>query len=779
MNYNLEVLNDKEFEDLCKDLLDIVYGVNFQLFKAGKDGGVDLLFSGIRGNEIVVQVKHYNSSSFAQLKRKLKGSELENIKKMCPEPAKYVLATSLKLSPKQTDEIKNILFPFVRSTDDIFGRRSLEAILSNNPHLEDKYFKLWLTSTNVLTRILNNGVINNSDFHRGKILNRINRYVISDDFNTAVTMLLENKFLIVTGLPGVGKTTLAYMLICERLAAGCELIFSDGKISEVEGLLSHDPQKKQIFFVDDFLGANLYDIRHPQNPESKVISFVEKIQSIANKYLVFTSRTTILNQATHRYEKLRMSRITEDGKYELELKNYSFLYKAKILYNHLYFSTTDRNFAKPFFKKPVYSKIIKHENFFPRLIEFITDSKHYNHNKFTSIEEFIFYQLDHPEEIWKHAFEEQLDIEDRLLVMTLFSLGGMSVGDGVLESAFLARCEYEVRHNNLVRKPNCYRNSLKKLLDGFIESSFIPQENLNRFSFLNPSIVDFLLEFLKQDKAEQKALLSSVAYIDQLTYYFGNGGQKIRIDARMRPKVFQSFIENIDDLGIVRPTSRSLAILEALVDYFPNEISSEFPVALSLLKDILANSKGVSSITLSLILLQIELYGYADLVNFIKHNFYAYVAIIISNADEVNDLEQLLELFKTYSFDFKDYIDLEENKLDIEIKLGRIFESLVKDIDFDDGDVAERVSELGLEAAISRVENNIWDEYCQFIDGINLEDYFDSFEHSYDISASDIVNDILANMYYDDDDDRTYRETLSSESNKTKDEWGEIDRLFS
>ncbi|SHF41493.1 hypothetical protein SAMN04488522_1021182 [Pedobacter caeni] len=41
MKYNLDVLNDKEVEYLCKDLLDTYYKVDFQLFKAGKDGGID------------------------------------------------------------------------------------------------------------------------------------------------------------------------------------------------------------------------------------------------------------------------------------------------------------------------------------------------------------------------------------------------------------------------------------------------------------------------------------------------------------------------------------------------------------------------------------------------------------------------------------------------------------------------------------------------------------------------------------------------------------------
>lgn len=778
MKYNLDVLNDKEFEDLCKDLLDITYEVNFQIFKAGKDDGIDLLYSKKTENEIVVQVKHYVTSTFAQLKQKLINDELGNIKKMSPTPLRYVVATSLPLSPKQAKEIKDILSPFVRSTNDVYGRRRLESILSKNAHLEEKYFKLWLTSTNVLKRILNNAAITNSDFHKTQILFKTKRYVMTDDFPKAVEMLTENKFLIISGQPGVGKTSLAYMLICERLSAGCELFFSDGKISEIEGLLSHDSKKKQIFFVDDFLGANLYDIRNPKNAENKIISFVSKIQAFPNKYLVFTSRTTILNQANHRFESLRRSRLTIDSKYELELGSYSALNKGKILYNHLFFGVQDSGFILPFFKKEVYTSIIKHKNFFPRLIEFITDARHFNTKKFPNVVDFVFHQLDHPEEIWKHAYEEQLEDEDRFLVMSLFSLGGAQVVYDSLETAFAARYDYEIANNNVHRKPQAYRNALKKLLDGFIQASQLP-DGQNLYSFLNPSITDYLLVYLKVDKEEQKAILSSIAFIDQLFIYFGNDKDKINIDSKMSPRVYRSIISRLDEIGLVKPGSCPLFLLDTILEIFPLQISSDLSPALELMKDILENPSGVSSFTLSVIICQNDLYDRDLLNNFAKENLYQFIDIIVDCAKAGSDLEFLKEIFDQFSLDFKDYIDHGENKGRIENKLSEIFETLAKDIDFDEGHILEMVAEKSKEAAETSIESDIWEEYVQFIQSIHLDDYFDEFEHSYDVSAKTIVEHAVENADYDDDEDRNYRSSLTPDYEKKSDEWDDIDRLFS
>jgi hypothetical protein len=209
MKYNLGVLNNVEFEDLCKDLLDLEMNINLQIFKDGADGGIDLLYSSSAENEIVVQVKHYEISGYAKLKAKLLGDELSKIKKMTPVPKRYLIATSVPLSPLQSRAIHSLLSPYSLSTNDIFGRRRIESLIAKYPTVETKYFKLWLTSTNILEKILHNAAVNNSEFYKDRIISRAKIYVPNSNFNIAQKKLEENKFLIISGTPGVGKTTLA------------------------------------------------------------------------------------------------------------------------------------------------------------------------------------------------------------------------------------------------------------------------------------------------------------------------------------------------------------------------------------------------------------------------------------------------------------------------------------------------------------------------------------------------------------------------------------------
>src|SRR5690606_34528897 len=175
MNYHLEVLNDKEFEQLSKDLLEKVLKVSLQNFKTGKDGGIDLRYSWYNQNEIVIQAKAYTKSKYASLKATMKRERVK-MDKLYPPTQRYILTTTCALSPKEVDEIKNIMSPYILSAQDIYGRSRIESLISNHLDIEKKHYKLWLTSTNVLQTILHNGQRSQSEFFKNKILKRASLY---------------------------------------------------------------------------------------------------------------------------------------------------------------------------------------------------------------------------------------------------------------------------------------------------------------------------------------------------------------------------------------------------------------------------------------------------------------------------------------------------------------------------------------------------------------------------------------------------------------------------
>lgn len=68
-NYDFSTLNDRDLEELARDILSTKLGLDFQSFKPGPDKGIDLRFATINDeNEIIVQVKHLLGSGVIALK---------------------------------------------------------------------------------------------------------------------------------------------------------------------------------------------------------------------------------------------------------------------------------------------------------------------------------------------------------------------------------------------------------------------------------------------------------------------------------------------------------------------------------------------------------------------------------------------------------------------------------------------------------------------------------------------------------------------------------------
>ncbi len=60
-------------------------------------------------------------------------------------PERYIVATSLGLTPNNKDEIIEICEPYIKGPADILGRDDLNGLLSKFPKIERHTFKLWLS----------------------------------------------------------------------------------------------------------------------------------------------------------------------------------------------------------------------------------------------------------------------------------------------------------------------------------------------------------------------------------------------------------------------------------------------------------------------------------------------------------------------------------------------------------------------------------------------------------------------------------------------------------
>ena len=407
--YNFESLSPKDFEELTRDLLQKELNITLESFKNGKDQGIDLRFAKNSTNELIVQCKHYKNSTFNNLISSLK-EEVQKIQKFLPK--RYIIVTSLSLTPQNKTKIFQVCNPYILSTGDIYGLDDLNNLIQKYPKIENDHFKLWMASTNVLERILHSDIVNESIFKLEEITEKIKRFVPNPSLDKAHKILEKENCVVISGAPGVGKTTLAEMLIWEFVIKDYEFVNISENIREAFSLYSLDPNRKQLFYYDDFLGTtNL-----TKNEDSRLISFISKINKSQNKKMILTTREYILQQKRILYEKIDNF---DFKKCIIDLKNYTKRIKAEILYSHLYFSELPYEYILALIDNEHYLDIIKHSNYNPRIIEYMTMQKRYKEVMPQDYFAEFIKNLNNPTEIWCHAFENQINNKTRSILFAI------------------------------------------------------------------------------------------------------------------------------------------------------------------------------------------------------------------------------------------------------------------------------------------------------------------------------------------------------------------------
>lgn len=482
--YNFETLSPKDFELLTRDLLQKELSITFETFKSGKDDGIDLRYSKDMLNQLIVQCKHYKNSTLKDLYNTLK-IETEKIKKL--NPNRYIISTSQPLSPKNKDKIMQICFPFIKSTSDIYGNDDLNNLITKFPEIEKDHFKLWLTTTKVLEQILHSNIVNESRFKLDEIKEKIKKFVSNPSVNEAQNILNSENFVVISGAPGVGKTTLAEMIIYSYVAnSEYEFFNISENIQDAYSVYNLDPNVKQIFYYDDFLG----ETHLTKNEGSSLITFINRINKSKNKKLILTTREYILQQSKLLHEKIEKF---DFKKCIIDLKNYTKKIKADILYSHLYFSELPQEYIDNLLIEHRYFSIIEHPNYNPRIIESMTKLKiHKNISAKDYHCEFI-KKLDNPSEIWKHTFENQIDNKTRSVLFSIASLGGRYWGDSykqLIKEISKTIC-FKFYSENFTDLD--FRKCLKILEGDFIKTT--PYA----ISFCNPSLTDFLENYIVEN----------------------------------------------------------------------------------------------------------------------------------------------------------------------------------------------------------------------------------------------------------------------------------------
>lgn len=510
INYDFLSLSPYEFESLSRDLLQKHLNCHLESFSSGADNGIDLRYCS-DGNNLIIQCKRYKefSTLYSALKK-------EHEKVQLLAPTRYIVVTSVDLTPHRKERIFNLFQPYILEKEDIFGRDDLNNLISKYPDIEKNNYKLWLSSINILQEIINRNIVNQSRFVLDDIRDNLKVYVENDSYFEAVRILEEEKYVIISGIPGIGKTTLAEIIVYNLLANGVEeFIFLSDSIKE--GYDMFDNEKSQVFLFDDFLGSNFLMNSLRTNEDSSIIRFISKIQRSSNKYLIFTTREYILNQAKIKYELFDNA---DFAKCIIDLSKYTKLAKAKILYNHLFFYEVPIEYVNQLNQQKYIFKILEHRNYNPRIVEAVTKNKIWDNISPVEFPSYIYNTFENPELIWKHTFENGIQQKSRIILYVLLILGGSCEYDKLFDevSSFTKGTgnNYSANYTRL-----SFKNCIKELENTFIGISTNASSGSN-ITYQNPSIQDFIVNYIQQEEKLKLDLIANATYLNHLLEVFSD-----------------------------------------------------------------------------------------------------------------------------------------------------------------------------------------------------------------------------------------------------------------
>ncbi|MDD3264137.1 MAG: restriction endonuclease [Candidatus Nanoarchaeia archaeon] len=702
--YDYSNLTPQDFEIFCKDILEKVENKKFRTYAEGMDDGVDIECLETDDFKIIAQAKRW-------IKTKFDINKINKIKGKAPD--RYILFITKEITKNQKDKLLEKFNPYL-SLADIYDEIRLNDFLnkSENKDILEKWEKLWLPSNIILKKIFDKFKDAKYNYNQNKIIFNNKIYVKTSYYNKAVDILNKENILIIHGNPGVGKTSLAEILVKEYLKKDFEFIYGEMEsLNEIEDKIYSN--EKTVILIDDFLGDT--EVQLNKISDNKLKNIIEYCKSSQNKKIIFTTRTYIYTSALSILEKFSMT-IKNNTKLLVDVTRISNYEKAQILYNHLFYNNiinTDQ--YKEILRDKFYFKIIEHQNFTPRIISLICDDL--KNMEIKDLKNKVIDSLNDINVIWEREYSKLTDKEKILLLVLTIN-----------NSVYLYENNYEYikltfvnLYNNQILN-NDFKKCIKKLSDSFVSTTII-DINKKNLQISNPSIKDFIKHKIKSDDIE----ISLEEYLNKSIYLediYSVSNLKILND-----KIIKDLILNKFDVLLSYKKNKRL-ILYMIIDNL-SSIYFEDVLVVKLLKIIIND---------------------------------AFENIIFEFEDKSNDIQLILKILVDLDYDSEIFIYTKQKFIEIELDYWYILNEIYeKDILTKYLEVLKSISNINAgyeKLIIEKIKLNEKFFLEKLLEIINYEieyigdDWIDYFSYNIDDDDFKIIkeetNNIVDNLFEDD-----------------------------
>jgi hypothetical protein len=173
-----------------------------------------------------------------------------------------------------------------------------------------------------------------------------------------------------------------------------------------------------LVFFDDFLGQVRLSSDLIRGMDQRFPPFLQKVRANKDLRFVLTTRDYVLHQAQAQSSRLSAHAVNA-SEFVLDVGSYTRTSRAKILFNHLYFSDISVVERAALLTDDFFLKIIDHRNFNPRLIDLLTSAE-YVSIAGTPIRKTVESVLENRQELWEKPYRTHISNEGRALMLALF-----------------------------------------------------------------------------------------------------------------------------------------------------------------------------------------------------------------------------------------------------------------------------------------------------------------------------------------------------------------------
>ena len=517
-----------EFENFCRDVLEIrEKGKKFTTYKRGKDGGIDVRSTNT-SEKIIAQCKLYNPNNYSGLINNLK-KEVTKCKRLKPD--RYIVCINIELTPSRASQIIEHFNGHILNEEDIIDGIKLNKYLGQKEyeHLFKTYSKLLVpnlaTIEFALDNIVNRKFINKTKVFLNDIYSKNKLFHHTKQLPSIIQKLEDNKIIILSGNPGVGKTTTTMMITN---------YFINRKVNDVMFLEEEDfsetmgvAEENRLIIFDDFWGQNFSpSIQNRSTFQREFQTIIKHFINSNNSYLILTSRSYVIKDILENPE-YETEDFIKNNNYVINLEEYSSEDKTRIFLNHSLYYDMDLDYLKVAQYSDHFEYIINHRNYSPRHIDFFI--KTYLKQEYQS--PYDFYKLlsnyiEKPSAFWNEAFQKLNPTSKLIVFILLVSSDPMSIED--LKTSFDSQ---QIEVKNVLNEdiiPLDFYKELKKLQEFYISSDKNEYYNTVLIKFQSPGIKDYLLEFLRgEGNLWIKPIISKAIFFNQLSFIFSTGNEEI------------------------------------------------------------------------------------------------------------------------------------------------------------------------------------------------------------------------------------------------------------